>query len=87
MMTTQEVVRNGKAQLGDLIGLVADSVSSLSKVDGGWKLVINMIELKRIPPSTDVLASFDVSMDEAGNVIDYQRSRRYRRDQMMEDAS
>ncbi len=85
MASIQEVVRSAMAQLGDMTGLVGDNVSSLTKVDSGWQLVVNMIELKRIPPSTDMLACFDVSVDDEGNVTNYQRSRRYLRDQILEE--
>jgi hypothetical protein len=86
MVSTQDLVRGAKAQLGDLTGLPSDSVSGLAKADGGWELVVNMIELKRIPPSTDVLATYEVSLDGEGNVTAYHRSRRYLRDQVLEDA-
>jgi hypothetical protein len=85
MVSLQEVVRSAMTQLGDMTGLAADEVSSLAKVDGGWHLVVDMIELKRIPPSTDMLASFDVSVDGKGNVTDYHRLRRYLRDQILEE--
>lgn len=85
MASIQEVVRSAMAQLGDITGLISDNVSSLTKVDSGWQLVVNMIELKRIPPSTDMLASFDVSVDGKGNITRYQRSRRYLRDQILEE--
>jgi hypothetical protein len=86
MMTTQDAVRCAMTQLGDLTGLASDNVSSLAKTDGGWQLVVNMIELKRIPPSTDVLATFEVSLDAEGNIAAYHRSRRYLRDQILDDA-
>jgi hypothetical protein len=85
MVSMQEVVRRAKAQLEGMTGLPCDNVSGLTKVDGGWRLVVNMIELKRIPPSTDMIASIDVIVDEEGNVTDYQRSRRYLRDQILEE--
>lgn len=85
MTTIQEVVHGAMKQLGDMTGLAGDNVSNLTKVDGGWHLVVNMIELKRIPPSTDMLASFDVSVDGKGNITNYQRSRRYLRDQILEE--
>lgn len=85
-MKPHDVVVEAKTQLQDLTGLVADSVSDMSHEDGGWRLVVNMIELKRIPAATDVLAAFDVRLDEDGNVTGYHRSRRYLRDQVAEDA-
>lgn len=85
MTTTHDLVRSAKSQVEDLTGLLSDSVSSMNKVDDGWHLVVNMIELKRIPSSTDVLATFDVSLDADGNVTGYHRHRRYLRDQILEE--
>jgi|TARA_R110002012_G_scaffold59502_2_gene155631 hypothetical protein len=81
------LVGGAKDQLEELTGLASDSVSRLSKVEDGWQLVINMVELKRIPASTDMLAIFEVTLDAEGNITGYHRSRRYLRDQIQEDDS
>ena len=39
------------------------------------------MELERIPPSTDVLASYEVALDGDGNLLGYERTRRYVRSQ------
>lgn len=85
MMKPHDVIAGAKTQLADLIGLMADSVSDMSREDDGWRLVVNMIELKRIPAATDVLAAYEVKLDEDGNVTAYHRSRRYQRDQVAEE--
>lgn len=83
----KELMRIAKAQVEDLTGLPSDCVSGLSKTNDGWHLVINLIELKRIPASTDVLATFNVTLDAEGNVASYHRSRRYLRSQIQEETS
>jgi hypothetical protein len=44
-----------------------------------------MIELKRLPDATDVLATYEVVLDEEGNLLSYQRIRRYLRGQVTEE--
>lgn len=74
-----------RKQLEELTGFKIDSVSAVSKAESGWEVVINAVELLRIPHSTDVLASFHVQLDEEGNLESYRRSARYTRDQVGED--
>jgi len=82
MTTTLELIGSAKAQMEELTGLSAESVSGMSKVDSGWKMMINMLELKRIPSSTDVLVNFSASLDIEGNVTGFERCRSYLRNQV-----
>ncbi|MDQ0346111.1 MULTISPECIES: gas vesicle protein [Ancylobacter] len=86
MATTLELIRNVKTQVQELTGFSADSVSEFNATDGGWEMTVNLLELKRIPSSTDLLAAYRITLDPVGNVTSYHRTRRYLRDQVMEDA-
>ncbi|BBK41304.1 hypothetical protein STVA_13240 [Allostella vacuolata] len=86
MATTIELIRNVKAQLQELTGFHADSVSDFTATEGGWEMTVNLLELKRIPASTDLLAAYRITLDLTGSVKGYHRTRRYLRDQVMEDA-
>ena len=48
---------------------------------------MDLIELKRIPESTDVLASYEALLDDEGNLLRYQRTRRYLRQEIMEQGA
>ncbi|TCT02266.1 gas vesicle protein [Aquabacter spiritensis] len=85
MATTIELIRNVKMQLQELTGFNADSVSDFTATQDGWEMTVNLLELKRIPASTDMLAAYRIKLDKAGNVTGYHRSRRYLRDQVMEE--
>jgi hypothetical protein len=74
-----------RKQLEEITGLKIDSVSAVSKAESGWDVVINALELPRIPHSTDVLASFTVRLDDEGNLENYHRTVRYMRDQVGDD--
>lgn len=87
MATTIELIRNVKAQLQELTGFSADSVSDFTATEGGWEMTVNLLELKRIPASTDLLAAYRITLDKVGNVTGYHRSRRYLRDQVMEETA
>src|SRR5437588_5286248 len=61
-----ELVRRAKEQLAALTGNPLESVSGLSRERDGWRVRVEVVELQRIPPSTDVLASYDVELDDRG---------------------
>jgi hypothetical protein len=80
-----EVVRLAKEQLAELTGHLADSASALTQTDDGWQVRIEVVELERIPPTTNVLGSYEVQLDLEGNLIGYERIRRYRSGQVDEE--
>lgn len=68
-----------KEQMIALTGLCANTVSGLCKDEKGWHVILDMIELTRIPASSDVLATYDVILDSEGNLVSYRRTRRFYR--------
>lgn len=79
-----DLIEKAKGQLKELTGYPIDSVSEFGRVEDGWRMTITVVELSRIPPSTDVLAEYVVGLDRTGDIIDYRRGRRYFRDQVGE---
>ena len=47
--------------------------------DDGWCVVVDVLEVPRIPDTTSLLASYEVQIDERGALTEYSRVRRYRR--------
>ena len=78
------IAQHGKEQLAELTGLQPDTVSSLAQDEKGWRVSVEMIEMKRIPDSADVLASYQICLDGAGQLISYERGRRYTLSQVTE---
>lgn len=79
--TSVAVIARARAELEDLSGHKVDSVTGFEKTDAGWRLTITVVELRRIPAATDVLGSYEVNLNEAGDVINYHRDNRYFRNQ------
>lgn len=84
-LTSVAVIAQSRQELEALTGYKVDSVSGFEKTDGGWRLSITVVELRRIPAATDVLACYEVSLNEVGDVISYHRSKRFFRDQVGEE--
>ncbi|MFB6835078.1 gas vesicle protein GvpO [Streptomyces hydrogenans] len=72
-------MRSAVEQLAQLLGRVPESVSSLRPAEEGWEAQVEVLELERIPDTTSILASYKVTLDERGDLISYERTRRYSR--------
>jgi hypothetical protein len=79
--TVRSVVARAREQLHDLQGRDPESVTALERIDGGWRITCEVVELERIPNSTDVLATYVVELDGDGELLQYERIRRYYRAQ------
>ena len=77
----RKLVQRATEQLAAVMGRKADAVSGFAKEDDGWRVTVEVVELERIPPSTDVLGTYEVQLDADGNLIGYERARRYVRSQ------
>ncbi|WP_030197338.1 gas vesicle protein [Streptomyces sp. NRRL S-87] len=66
-------------QLAELLGRRPDSVSALRPTEDGWEAQVEVVELPRIPDTTSVMASYKVTLDGDGELISYERTRRYSR--------
>lgn len=75
----QQIVERARQQIRDLRGAEAESVSSIRRTSDGWCVALEIVELHRIPDSTDVLGSYSVVLDDDGNLLTLQRTARYYR--------
>ena len=66
-------------QLLDLTGREPEGITGLEPDDDGWKVQVEVLELRRIPETTDVLALYEVQVDADGELQGYRRLRRYTR--------
>jgi hypothetical protein len=74
-------VRRTREQFQELTGYEAESVSGLAKVDNGWTVEVDVVELRRVPDTASLLATYRVTTDATGDVVGYERVRRYHRGQ------
>ena len=69
-------------QLAELAGRDVEGVTSLAKNDdGGWQVEVEVVESRRIPDTTDLMALYEVQVDTDGHLTSYRRLRRYSRGQ------
>lgn len=81
------LVSRAREQLKALRGVDAESVSSLQHGFEGWTVTLEVVEVTRIPSSTDVLASYEVVLDDDGDLVRFERVNRYYRGQTARDGA
>lgn len=74
-----EVLREARAQLEELTGMAAESVSSFERTGDGWSLEVEVLELERVPDTMSLLSTYRVDLDPDGMLTGYKRIRRYER--------
>jgi hypothetical protein len=80
------VIRAAREQMRELTGRPVESVLGVRRADdGGWEALVEVVELRRVPDSTDVLASYLLLLDDDCELQEYRRTRRYYRNQVEED--
>ena len=74
-----QVALEAARQLLALTGKEAEGVTSLQRTEDGWQVQVEVVEVRRIPDTTDVLAIYELDVDEQGALEGYRRVRRYAR--------
>lgn len=80
-MSGAEAVEEAKHYLLAMVGRPSESVSGLARTENGWSVTLDVVELERIPHTTDILGSYVVELDGWGDLLACQRIRRYHRNQ------
>jgi Gas vesicle synthesis protein GvpO len=77
-----QLAQHARRELSEITGLEAESVTSLERADdGSWIVTVELLELSRVPETDDVIGSYEVELDEKGELLGYRRLRRYARSQ------
>ncbi|MGW4490744.1 gas vesicle protein GvpO [Streptomyces sp. NPDC004376] len=75
-------MRTAAEQLRELLGRSPESVSALKPTEDGWEADVEVLELERVPETTSVMATYRVTLDQEGDLVAYERTRRYTRGQI-----
>jgi hypothetical protein len=69
------IVTRTAAVLAEVTGLKPVEVTSIAPDDQGWRLQVELLELAKIPPSSDVIAEYEVMVDSEGSLLSFHRAR------------
>ena len=76
-----DVATTAARALTELTGRTVDAVSGVRRNNDGYQVTIEVLELSRVPSTTDVLATYEVDVASDGSIVEYSRQHRYYRNQ------
>jgi hypothetical protein len=79
------IARRAAQQLAELTGKEPESIIGLKRTDDGWQVQLEVLEVNRIPHTTDLLALYQVDVDSDGELVAYRRVSRYVRGSASEE--
>jgi Gas vesicle synthesis protein GvpO len=80
-ITAAEAVRAAARHMAGITGKEVSGVISVQHAEDGesWLVGIEVVEDRRIPSTSDMLGLYVVEIDPDGEMLNYRRSRRYKR--------
>jgi hypothetical protein len=73
----RDVVVRAAHELRDFVGATPTGVVGLDRVDDGWRVSLEVLELRRVPDTSSIMACYDVELDDEGELVGYRRTGRY----------
>jgi hypothetical protein len=80
-----EIAREAVQQLQGLTGRPIEAVLGIEKDGREWAVAVEVLELERVPNTTDILGQYEVRLDNKGEIVSVRRARRYLRSQSGEN--
>jgi hypothetical protein len=83
-LSAGELAEAAKTTVHELTGYQPEGVTGLEWDGEYWDVIVDVLELPRVPNTTDVLASYVVQLDERGTLRGLKRAHRFVRGQANE---
>jgi hypothetical protein len=78
-LSASELSRAALTTVEELTGYQPEAVTALEWDGEFWQVTVDVLELARIPSTTDIIGSYAVTLDESGTLRGYRRARRFQR--------
>jgi hypothetical protein len=78
-LTAAKAGQAGLRQIAELTGKQPEGVTGVEPAEDGWVVGVEVVEDKRIPSSTDILATYETEVGMDGELVSYRRVKRYTR--------
>lgn len=75
----KDVVSAVTAEFVELHGRPADRVCGVRRTDDGWSVLVDVVDVERVPATTSVLSTYRLDADHDGRLTGYERLRRFTR--------
>ena len=80
-LSAAELGKAAMTTVRELTGYTPEAVTALEWDGEFWQITVDVLELSRIPNTTDVIGEYVVRLDEGGTLRGYRRERRFQRSQ------
>ena len=67
------------SQFRDFSGCDPEQVSGMRSTEDGWSFLVEVVDVERVPATTSVLATYRIDADNTGELVSFERIRRYMR--------
>jgi hypothetical protein len=81
----ERMLAESRETLQSLVGRPVDAISGIEPTDDGFVVRMEVLEVERVPATTDVLASYELQLDGDGELMSFAKTRRYYRNQQLGD--
>lgn len=78
-MSAEQAADRGVRYIARFTSKEPETVTQIARSDSGWLVGVEVVEDRRIPSSSDILAVYEVQIDRDGEVDGYRRCARYSR--------
>jgi hypothetical protein len=78
-VVSRELLEAARRQVAEVTGHVVESISGFQRDGDGWTITVEVLELRRVPNTMDLMATYEVTVSADGDVLGFERLRRYHR--------
>ncbi|HEY7262860.1 MAG TPA: gas vesicle protein GvpO [Trebonia sp.] len=78
-LTAAQAARVALRHIAELTGKQPEGVAGVEPTEDGWAVAVEVVEDRRIPSSSDILATYEAGLDPGGKLLSCHRVGRYLR--------
>lgn len=78
-LTAGEASKAALRQVAELTSSPPEGITEVARTGDGWTVGVDVVEVERLPSSTDIMATYEITIGADGDLVSYRRIKRYAR--------